>query len=365
MRDRRRIRPSMIGARSRGPRVGFRPPWGGQARRGPREGRLGVDLRGEAGTQRDALDAPFRAATRPRRKTPWSMAGAMSGRTPPVSGPGTRRGRRRLFPSPAVTLLLAAQVAILIVAGWALTSPVWEARHVVVEGTRDQTLVAAVEALPLTGCNIFRCDLAGQARRVEALPAVANADVQAVFPDTLAVVVTPRQPALLLRTTAGSYVIAGDGVVLGMPRDDPAWGAPALPALDDPDAASAGGAALAAGGRLDATVVKLAAQLRMGVHGTLGDTWALAYDRDDGFTATGPGGARVRFGTVRDVASAAGGDLSAATLGGPPDPARVGRGGEAQIAELRAILKTLADRGEHAALIDLRWGGHPYVRLGN
>jgi POTRA domain, FtsQ-type len=362
MRDRRGTQPSMIGARPRGLRFAFRPPRNGSSRRAPREGRLGVDLRGQPGTQRDALDAPFRAAARPRLRKSWSPTATTSRGGNPLNG--ARRARRRVFPSPAVTLLLAAQVAILIVAGWALTSPAWEARQVVVEGTRDQTLVAAIEALPLTGCNIFRCDLADRIRRVEALPAVASADVQAVFPDTLEIVVTPRTPALLLHTGGGSYVVADDGVVLGTPHDAPAWNVAALPALDYPDGAPAGGAPLAAGTRLDATVVNLAAQLRRGLHEAFDDAWALRYGRDDGFTATGPGGAQVRFGTARDVASAAGGDLSAATLGGAPDLARVSRGVTAQLAELRAILKALSDRGQRAALIDLRWGSHPYVRLG-
>ncbi len=343
--------PSMTRAHSREIRFPFRRKQSGAASRVPGEGRLGMDLRGQPGKQRDAFEAPAHAAPRPRllpsrRSTPAATA-----------HPG-----RRILPSPAVTLLLMAQVAIIVAAGWALTSPVWEVRHIAVEGTQDQTLIRAVESLPLTGCNIFRCDLADRARHVEALPAVASADVQAVFPDTLAIVVTPRRPTLLLRTTTGAFVIADDGVVLGLAASDPAWNATSLPALDDPGAALAGGTPPVVGARLDASLVKLAAQLRSGVHGALGDAWTLRYG-GDGFTATGPDGTLVRFGTTRDVASATGSDLSVATLGGTPDAAALSRGADAQLTELRAVLKLLATRGERATLIDLRWTGHPYLRL--
>src|SRR5258708_29326694 len=137
-------------------------------------GRVGEDLRTAPGAPAGAASRRARTDARPRntllpRLKRWQPApgavrrGDMDARR--------RRGRGRL--GLAALLLVQAAFAGLVI--WALTSPTWQVRYVQVEGTDDTALAAAVQALPLTGCNIFRCDTAHQTRLITRLPAGARA----------------------------------------------------------------------------------------------------------------------------------------------------------------------------------------------
>src|SRR5258708_9977364 len=175
-------------------------------------GRVGEDLRNSgapagAASRRARTDARPRNTLLPRLKR-WQPA------------PGAvRRGdmdarRRRVRGRLGLAALLLVQAAFAGLVIWALTSPTWQVRYVQVEGTDDTGLAAAVQTLPLTGCNIFRCDTAHQTRLITRLPAVARAEVHAAYPDGLVVVVVPRRPALLWHIGDTGYVLATDSTVL-------------------------------------------------------------------------------------------------------------------------------------------------------
>ena len=261
--------------------------------------------------------------------------------------------------------LLLAQIALVALAIWGITSPTWQVRHIRVEGTGDPVLLRAIQGLPLTGCNIFRCDLSGRARQVEHLPLVAHAVAHASYPDTLVIVVTPRRPAVLWQTSAGDIVLAVDGTVLGPPRSDPAFTHPPLPPIGDDQAALFGGKLPKAGQSISSLVVEMAGQLRMAMAGALGDGWALRYTSDRGFVAQSDDGRQVLFGTPSDAAQSV--QTSAQTQAlpslAPPSSQAVGSGVRRQLAELNALLAQLQQRSQRATLIDLRWGAHPYYRI--
>ncbi|MFI5275035.1 MAG: cell division protein FtsQ/DivIB, partial [Ktedonobacterales bacterium] len=282
--------------------------------REPRAGSAGTDLRAGRGV------SP--ALSRPRTSRGSAPAAADAGalyqpRVPsvPVAAhvlspyPSRRRSRR--------LALLALVCAQLLVAGgalWALTAPTFQARHVRVVGTSDTAVVRAVEALPLDGCDIFRCNTRALERRVEALPAVAQASVSTAYPDGIVVRVTPRVPEVLWQTDAASYVVASDGVVLGAPAGDPEYRADTLPVARDGDGAAFGGTSPAAGKQIEAALVKMAGQLRSGMTAMLGSGWSLEFTAASGFVAAGTDGAQVRFGTPRDAAQAADDTASVAAL---------------------------------------------------
>lgn len=281
-----------------------------------------------------------------------------------MASPADVSSRKRKLPRRlALLTLVCAQVLFAVVALWAATSPYWQVRHVRVEGTDDAIVLRAIETLPLTGCNIFRCDLAARVRRVEALPAVARAGIHAVYPDTLVVSVTLRRPALLWSTPSGQLVVASDGTVLGTPDSDPAYASAALIAVRDDASAAFGGRVPAAGSRLSPTLVEMAGQLRKGVQEVLGNGWTLAYTADTGFVAASADGRQVDFGTPRDAAQAADDSGSVASLLSDPTSQQVIQGVQTQLAELRALLHQLGGAAGRAVLIDLRWGGHPFYRL--
>ena len=321
-------------------------------------GRVGVDVRGGYVPPSRPLESA--APRAPSRSRPGSGVAPITTRpTTPIS---TRpRARRRHF-HPALIILACAQVALIAVALWALLAPTWQVRHVRVTGTDDPVLHAAIARLHLGGCDIFRCDLARTARQVESLPLVAHADVHAELPDGLIVVVTPRRPAVLWQTSAGTYVLADDGVVLGTPQSDPALLSAPLPQVSDASGAVFGGAPPAAGDRLAPTLVKMAGQLRRGMAGVLASDWALEYTATSGFVAIDSVGRQVIFGTPRDAASTVAGPGALEQLA-DPSPDAVTRGVRMQLAELPAILALLRKNGQSAALIDLRWSTNPYYRL--
>jgi hypothetical protein len=245
--------------------------------------------------------------------------------------------------------LVVAQIAFATTIVWALTSPTWQVRYVRIVGTDDARLTQTIEALPLTGCNIFRCDTQGQVRQVERLPLVASVQIHAAYPDGLIVEVEPRHPALLWHVGGTAYVVASDGTVLGTPNSDPAFASAALQDVQDDGAAAFSGQAPSVGTHMPAAVADMARQLRSGLPAALGSNWTLRYTASQGFVAVEAGGARVVFGTPDDAASAGG----TGAVGGVAT----------QIDELRGLLAALAARGEQPAVIDLRWGGHPYYRL--
>lgn len=349
-----------------------------------REGRTGVDMRAAGGTgQRKPVSGP---QTAPReRALPWrrtrhstplpvstslapqaNMAAPMETVTEALLARTSKRRRIRI--NVGLALLAVAQIAVLGLIAWGLTSPTWQVRYVQVEGTQDATLAAAIRKLPLTGCNIFRCDMAQRVRLVEGLPAIASAQVHAAYPDGLIVMVTPRRPALLWQvggeTNGQTIVIASDGTVLGTSASDPAYTKAVLPLVLDDESAAFGGRMPAPGANMPAIMAEMAGQLRNGMTAALGGPgWTLHYATDNGFVAMGPNGEQVVFGTPADAALALAPPVAPAALGSTPDTATVDAGVRAQLDEVRSLEALLASKRQHPSLIDVRWGTHPYYRI--
>ncbi|HEX6797909.1 MAG TPA: FtsQ-type POTRA domain-containing protein [Ktedonobacterales bacterium] len=369
------------GDSSRGRVTPFRPRRA-DASRAPRSARLapvpagtgpggvGVDLRAGRSSLPPIPSRPQREESPPSPRpavvyTPGATTTTASSplaapSRPPSGQPSQHHRRTRRI---ALLALLCAQVLVAATTVWALTTPRFQTRRIRVAGTDDMLVVSRVQALPLTGCNIFACDTVALARQVERLPAVASATVSTVYPDGLLVRVTPRQPALVWHTSAGELVLATDGTVLGAVSDDPTFAHLALPRVEDGSAAAFDGKTPPPGARVDPLLVNMAAQLRKGIQPVLGNGWALDYDTRNGLVAVNGSGAQVLFGTPRVAAQAADDTPSVAALLSQPTAGQVAKGVRMQLAELHALLGLLAGRGQQAALIDLRWGAHPYYRL--
>ncbi len=317
--------------------------------------RLGVDLQAHTAAPHLDLTSAARATAPFVRRLPWRRDRDMSYA---LARPrATRPHRMRL--RWVLLIALAVQVVLAAAAVWAVNSSV--VRHLRIVGTADTQITRTVAALPLTGCVIVRCDLTRDTHLVEALPTVAHASVRAIFPDTLVITLTPRTPALIWTATAGTLVLASDGVVLGPLASDPAYAQLNLPTVADPAAVAFSGALPSAGASLDAGLVNMAAQLRKGLASAIGNSWTLTYLANSGLVAVAPNGMQVLFGDARAAAAMVDDDASAKTLGSPPSAATVAKGVRLQLDAAHQILKALAGRGETASRIDLRWGAHPYI----
>lgn len=332
----------------------------------PQRGRTGIDLRASGpDVRRDPPPArQVRAAGRPAvwRHLEQSPGGAPA-RTVSASWPRRKAAHRRVHVNYGLALLVMAQIAVLAVVIWGLTSSTWQVRHVQVTGTQDPTLIAAIQQLPLTGCNIFRCDTAHQTQLVEGLPAVASAHIHAAYPDGLIVDVSARQPALLWNTRGHDMVIATDGTVLGAPTNDPAYAEASLVQVFDDGSAAFGGSIPQPGATISPATVEMAGQLRKGIGAALaGDNWILRYTADAGFVAVAPNGEQIVFGTPDDAASAEAASRSPAAVAITPDAATVATGVETQLAEVRSLSSLLAKQGRQPTRIDVRWGSHPYYQ---
>ena len=291
-------------------------------------------------------------------------------RSPRPHAPTPRPRRRRWRPT-LIGMALAQVICVALVL-WALTGPTWQVRALRVEfaGVDDPTLRAAIIALPLTGCNIFRCNLQAAESRIAALPGVAAVRLRPRYPDQLIAQVTPRHAAALWRlgpTSDQDIVVASDGVALGAADADPLWTRQPLPIIYDTQSAAFGGHAPAAGARMDALVIKMAGQLRSStaqpLTQALGPTWTLAYTATQGFVASGAQAHSIIFGTPADAAQAAQPDLRPNDLAATPDATRVVSGVSAQLATLQALTARLTAQSQQAQLIDLRWGTNPYYIL--
>jgi hypothetical protein len=225
---------------------------------------------------------------------------------------------------------------------WIWATPALRANSVRVEGTADPALVTAVRALPLSGCFVLLCDTQRDATLVESIPMVARAQVSFALPGTLVIDVTPRTPAVVWRADGGAFLVGGDGVVIGPAG---ASGQTQLAAVDDPQGAALTTGNARVGGRLPVVLVEMAVELRSRLPGIVGHDVTLSYDPDAGLVADDGHGLRIAFGDPSQ----------------PPNDAPSGTAG--QLAELRVILDAVAQRGQRAAWIDLRWGAHPAYRL--
>lgn len=277
------------------------------------------------------------------RQTTRHAPGWSADATPLTTRRRTRRSHRGSWSARLRGLLAVTALAGLgALAVWIWTASALRANSVRVVGTTDPELVTAVRALPMAGCFVLLCDTQRDAALVEGIPTIARAQVSFALPGTLVIDVTPRTPALVWRAYGDNFLVGGDGVVIGLAG---ASDQTQLAAVDDPQGAALTAGNARAGGRLPAALVEMAVELRSRLPGIVGHDVTLSYDRDAGLVADDGHGLRIAFGDPSQ----------------PPNDAPSGTAG--QLAELRVMLDAVAQRGQRAAWIDLRWGTHPAYRL--
>ena len=160
--------------------------------------------------------------------------------------PAQRRASSRLSPRRALAAL------VMVVAGaatWGVAaSPAFGVRATDVSGVAVTTdaEVAAVLALGSPPPNAFTLATDGLRSGLEAIPSVAQADVQVILPGTLRVRIVERTPILAWRTDNALLLVDRDGKVIADAGSSDATAAAravaaGLPTVDDQRAAGAPG----------------------------------------------------------------------------------------------------------------------------
>jgi hypothetical protein len=101
---------------------------------------------------------------------------------------------------------------------------------VAVRGTDELSAAEVRRESGLVGASFWQVRAEDVEARLERLPWIARATVDAGFSDTASVTIQERTPALVLRNKAGAYLVDGEGVVLEAVED-----APRLPTMEQAD----------------------------------------------------------------------------------------------------------------------------------
>lgn len=208
-------------------------------------------------------------------------------------GPGLRRRLRQALPAPgriAAVLLTAALVGGLL----ALINGPWlRVAHVAFAGARYTPANQLQRALgSLDGSALLIVNAADAAHKLERLPAVASASVEATLPDAVKVTIVEKVPAFVWQTSAVRLVGVTDGTLIGQValRAKLSADLAALPLIDDRRVASGD---IIVGDRIDAPTLAAALRLSTVAPAALG-SGSLALEvrltDDDGFllVSTGP-----------------------------------------------------------------------------
>jgi cell division septal protein FtsQ len=152
-----------------------------------------------------------RRANNQRESSRQSSPGAGSR----ARGPRVKRARNRRKPDWLRATLLVLLMGLAGECVWAaFNSPRLAVRRIVVAGSRtlspDQ--VAAMTGVRL-GSNIFRANLYRARKAVQAAPAIRDANVSRLLPDTIAVTLEEREPVLTLAAGTRLFDVDADGVV--------------------------------------------------------------------------------------------------------------------------------------------------------
>lgn len=278
--------------------------------------------------------------------------------------PGTRTARRvnpaaeravRAARDPAPSLppgfvvwvvgrLLA--MALLVGAGWLVydcaSSDRFQVRTVSVQGNVLMSRAEVESVAAVSGANIFWVDRAQVAARLQALPLVQRAELNATLPDTVAVTLVERQPVAFWVSGDQSYLVDREGVILkavdaetqqaracaGQPCD------PRLASL--PTVAQLDGQPLVPGDRIDSGALATSARLAALLPSVGVQPVAFEWSHDLGLEVPTRDGWRARFDDSGNV--------------------------DAQVAVLRSVRDELTRTRTTAELIDVRFGDRPYFR---
>lgn len=225
----------------------------------------------------------------------------------PIAGARTRRAAPRSQGVSSIVNRWRLAGAVVAIAnagaiGWLLTSHSFDLDPGRVEVsslvyTQPEVIRETIDLSASARPNVFRIDTRSMRRSLEALPAVARADVYVTLPDRLVVSVTERTPTFVVTTPEGAFVLDDEGYVLDeLPATD-ATGL-GLPVVDD--AREQFASVVEVGGRLDA--VSLDATLRLAaitpaLIGTAYQELSLSVDDADGYVLSAePDGWRAVFG---------------------------------------------------------------------
>ncbi|EKT80208.1 cell division protein FtsQ [Rhodococcus opacus M213] len=180
-------------------------------------------------------------------------------RTSTVTDPGTRRTResasaarksaaaetpqRPWYRRPAVMGVVGVVVVVALgLVAW--FTPLLSVRETDVAGATSvsEEQIRQVLAVP-QGQPLLRVDTEGAAQRVAAIPKVASARVQRVYPSTIRVTVTERVPVVFIDNPGGTHLLDVEAVDYeiappppGVPRlvtETPGWGDPSTEAAID------------------------------------------------------------------------------------------------------------------------------------
>jgi hypothetical protein len=265
-------------------------------------------------------------------------------------------------------LVVATLLVLLVGAGYfVLGSGTFAVRQVTLRGMTNGSVVAAVAQQQLPGQNLLFLHTSAIAARLAALPVVAHVTVARVWPRSVIITVTLRRPVVAWQTPAGIFLIDATGMVIGRvaqgnkpagaggqsgttgsarnaPNGAGGQKAAAYPSIDgvpiisDARGKDIAGQALAPGGHLDPALIGMAVQLAQRLPTETQVTgFSMKYLGQDGGMVVKAVGWQARFG----------------------GPEHLGL----KIGELRAILQLMQAQGQSNALIDLRYGAHPYYRL--
>jgi cell division septal protein FtsQ len=144
--------------------------------------------------------------------------------------------------------------------------------------------------------NVFRLTTAEMEKRIESLPSVLSANVEASLPDRLVVRIHERQPVLVWHTANASWLVDPSGFVITSAVDGQEPDAAALPVIEDqrtePEALAPG----AQLNTLDIQVARLLGGLTPASLGSTAPAVAIAIDDENGWTVSVPDGWRAIFG---------------------------------------------------------------------
>ena len=256
----------------------------------------------------------------------------------PVRSGGQRR--RRTFWRRFLTIFALGALA-MVALGFAAFSPSFHIRQVTVQGTSSAALALSIQHMGMQGQNIFLIDTSAFAGRIDALPPVASASIEKVWPNALAISVVERQPVLLWQTPSATYSVDSHGVVIGLASETAGAGN----LMTVVDTRSRGAAQrVQPGTQLNAADIAFARQVFVQLPGVAGiSAFTLRYDAASGLSS----------GSGSFIVQSPQGWI--AYLGGADDTNPL----DNWLVELRQILSVAQQQQLTLATIDLRYGLRP------
>ena len=115
----------------------------------------------------------------------------------------------------SIGMAVGSLALVLAAAFWVWRSPIFEVKHITIEGSDRIPMEALGEKAGLLGANMFTADLAAAQERLYALPLVKTVRVSRDWPNTIAIKVEERQTWGTWEQSGVRYSIDREGVVLG------------------------------------------------------------------------------------------------------------------------------------------------------